>query len=114
MGSCLRYDSISAPTARKNKASFLAEFEPSVLAPVGRDKMSVGRTMEAYVAWGRSEGKYVDRRVSQSRAPPWDKVHERPIGDIKSGPLKTPTGDVKPKKSPAKKANRVSRLPHEP
>ena len=48
-------------TVRKERAKFLAEFDATGINPIERDKVTIGEIVNAYLAWGRSEGKYVDR-----------------------------------------------------
>jgi integrase len=98
--------------ARTTRAKFLAEISTTGHNPVERNKMTIGQAVDAYVAWGKSEGKYVDQHYSQYHAHLRDKVHAMPIADLKPGLLstlkaqllKTPTGNTKPKKNSAKKS----------
>ena len=48
-------------TVRKERAKFLVEFDATGVNPIERDKVTIGEIVDAYLAWGRSEGKYVDR-----------------------------------------------------
>ena len=65
--------------------------------------------MDAYLAWGRSEGKYVDRHYSHN-AHLKNKIHALPVveltpnllSSLKAQLLKTPTGNTKPKKAAGK------------
>jgi integrase len=69
--------------------------------------VTVGQAVEAYLAWGRSEGKYVDQHYSQYATHLRDKIHATPIVNVtpdllsalKGELLKTPAGKVKAKKS---------------
>ena len=66
--------------------------------------------MDAYLAWSRSEGKYVDQHYSQYSAHLKAKIHALPIADLtpnlfsnlKAQLLKTPTGNTKSKKTTGK------------
>ena len=68
--------------------------------------------MDAYLAWGKTEDKFVDQHYSQYAAHLRDKIHATPISDITPGLLstlkaellKTPTGNTKPKKKTGKSA----------
>lgn len=42
--------------------------------------------MDAYLAWGRSEGKYVDQHYSQYRAHIKAKIHALPIAELTPKP----------------------------
>ena len=72
-----------------------------------REKVTTGDLVDAYLAWGRSEGKYVDQHYSQYAAHLKDKIHCLPVveltpnllSNLKAQLLKTPTGNTKPKKS---------------
>ena len=94
-------------TVRKERAKFLAEFDATGINPIERDKVTIGEIVNAYLAWGRSEGKYVDQHYSQYCANPKAKTHALPIADLtpnllsslKAQLLKTPTGNTKPKKA---------------
>jgi integrase len=78
---------------------------------VERELITIGQVVEAYYTWGKSEGKYVDQHYSQYAAHLRDKIQAMPIADLKpdllstlkAQLLKTPTGNTKPKKNPAKK-----------
>ena len=59
---------IRPATARKERAKFLAEFEATGVNPIERDKVTIGDLVDAYLEWGRSEGKYVDQHYSQYNA----------------------------------------------
>ena len=66
--------------------------------------------MDAYLEWGRSEGKYVDQHYSQYNAHLKNKIHALPVveltpnllSSLKAQLLKTPTGNTKPKKAAGK------------
>lgn len=93
-------------TARKARAKFLAEFEATGVNPIERGKVTVGQVVEAYLAWGRSEGKYVDQHYSQYSAHLKAKIHALPVAELspnllsnlKAQLLNTPTGNTKPQK----------------
>ena len=97
-------------TVRKERAKFLAEFDATGINPIERDKVTIGEIVNAYLAWDRSEGKYVDQHYSQYCAHLKAKIHALPIADLtpnllsslKAQLLKTPTGNTKPKKAPKK------------
>ena len=59
----------------KERAKFLAEFDATGINPIERDKVTIGEIVNAYLAWGRSEGKYVDQHYSQYCAHPKAKIH---------------------------------------
>ena len=100
---------IRPATARKERAKFLAEFEVTGVNPINRDKVTIGDLVDAYLAWGRSEGKYVDRHYSHN-AHLKNKIHALPVveltpnllSSLKAQLLKTPTGNTKPKKAAGK------------
>ena len=97
---------IRPSTARKERAKFLAEFEATGVNPIERDKITIGEIVDAYLAWGRSEGKYVDQHYSQYSAHLKAKIHALPVvelnpnllSNLKAQLLKTPTGNTKRKK----------------
>ena len=62
-------------TVRKERVKFLAEFDATGINPIERDKVTIGEIVNAYLAWGRSEGKYVDQHYSQYCAHPKAKIH---------------------------------------
>lgn len=104
---------IRPSTARNERAMFLAEFGATGVNPIERDKITIGEIIDAYVAWGRSEGKYVDQHYSQYSAHLKAKIHGLPVvelttnllSNLKAQLLKTPTGNTKPKKGNAVKAH---------
>ena len=104
-------------TARNERAKFLAELADGI-NPVERNKVTIGQVVDAYHAWGKTEGKYVDQHYSQYKAHLRDKIHALPITDITPGLLstlkaqllKTPTGNTKPKKKTGKTAARPRKL----
>ena len=73
---------IRPTTARTERAKFLAEFEATGVNPIERDKVTVGVIVDDYLAWGRSEGKYVDQHYSQYSAHLKAKVHALPVSDL--------------------------------
>ena len=101
---------IRPATARKERAKFLAEFEATGANPIERDKVTIGDLVDAYLEWGRSEGKYVDQHYSQYNAHLKNKIHALPVveltpnllSSLKAQLLKTPTGNTKPKKATGK------------
>ena len=101
---------IRPATARKERAKFLAEFEVTGVNPIERDKVTIGDLVDAYLEWGRSEGKYVDQHYSQYNAHLKNKLHVLPVveltpnllSSLKAQLLKTPTGNTKPKKATGK------------
>jgi integrase len=98
-------------TARTARAKFLAELADGI-NPIERDKVTIGQAVDAYLAWGKTEDKFVDQHYSQYAAHLRDKIHATPISDITPGLLstlkaellKTPTGNTKPKKKTGKSA----------
>lgn len=101
---------IRPTTARTERARLLAEFEATGVNPIERDKVTVGEIVDAYLVWGRSEGKYVDQHYSQYSAHLKAKVHALPVAELtpnllsnlKAQLLKTPTGNTSPKKATGK------------
>lgn len=97
---------IRPATARKERAKFLAEFEATGVNPIERDKVTIGQVVEAYLAWGRSEGKYVDQHYSQYSAHLKAKIHALPVveltpnllSNLKAQLLNTPTRNTKSQK----------------
>lgn len=97
-------------TARLARSKFLAELADSGCNPIERDKVTIGQAVDAYHAWGRSEGKYVDQHYSQYTTHLRDKIHTMPIGSVTPGLLsalkaqllKTPAGNTKVHKNPNK------------
>lgn len=97
-------------TARLARAKFLAELADSGMNPIERDKVTIGQAVDAYLAWGRSEGKYVDQHYSQYTTHLRSKIHATPIASvtpgllsaIKAELLKTPAGNTKARKNPDK------------
>lgn len=104
-------------TTRKERAKFLAEFEATGINPIERDKVTIGEIVDSYLAWGRSEGKYVDQHYSQYRAHLKAKIHALPIAELtpnllsnlKAQLLNTPTGNTKPKKIISKSKGRAKK-----
>ncbi len=97
---------------KSERAKFIAEIAVTGVNPAARDKVTVGQLVDAYLAWGHSEGKYVDQHYSQYSAHLKAKVHDLPVSDLSSGLLSnlkaellaTPTGNTKLKKSNAAKS----------
>jgi integrase len=93
-------------TARNARAEYLAEIAATGISPMERDKVTVGQAIDAYLAWGRNEGKYVDQHYRQYVAHIQAKIHTTPITEVTPGLLsalkgellKTPIKTVKPKK----------------
>ena len=92
-------------TARDDRAKFLAQLALTGVNPLEREKVTIGQAVDAYLAWGHSEGKYVDQHYSQYAAHLRDKIHATPIVDVTPGLLsalkaellKTPAGNSKRK-----------------
>ena len=100
-------DGVRPQTARTERVKFLAELAITGVNPLERDKVTIGQAVEAYLAWGRSEGKYVDQHYSQYATHLRDKIHATPIVNVTPGLLsalkgellKTPAGNSRAKKS---------------
>ena len=92
---------------QKERAKFLAEIAVTGVNPIEREKVTIGDLVDAYLAWGKSEGKYVSQHYSQYKAHLKDKIHALPVVELtpnllstlKAQLLKTPTGNTKPKKA---------------
>lgn len=101
---------IRPATARRERAKFLAEFEATGVNPIERDKVTIGDLVDAYLEWGKSEGKYVDQHYSQYNAHLKNKIHALPVVELtpnllssfKAQLLKTVTGNTKLKKGTGK------------
>ena len=100
-------------TARNARAEYLAEIASTGISPMERDKVTVGQAIDAYLAWGRSEGKHVNEHYRQYATHIQAKVHTTPIVEVTPGLLsalkgellKTPIKTIKSKKgrtAPAK------------
>ena len=95
---------------QKERAKFLAEIAVTGINPVEREKVAIGDLVDAYLAWGKSEGKYVSQHYSQYKAHLKDKIHALPVVELtpnllstlKAQLLKTHTGNTKPKKATKK------------
>jgi integrase len=93
-------------TARNARADYLSEIAATGVSPMERDKVTVGQAVEAYLAWGRNEGKYVDQHYRQYVAHVKAKIHATPIVEVTPGLLsalkgellKAPIKTAKPKK----------------
>lgn len=72
-------------TVRRERAKFLAEFETTGINPIARDKVTVGQAVDAYHAWGKSEGKYFDTRYLNYNAHLRKRLHTLPISEITPG-----------------------------
>lgn len=91
---------------KSERAKFIAEIAVTGVNPTARDKVTIGQLVDAYLEWGRSEGKYVDQHYSQYSAPLKAKIHDLPVSGLSSGLLSnlkaellaTPTGNTKLKK----------------
>ncbi len=102
---------------QKERAKFLAEIAVTGVTPVEREKVTTENLVDAYLAWGRSEGKYVDQHYSQYAAHLKDKIHCLPVveltpnllSSLKAQLLKTPTGNTKPKKTTGRPTRRGRR-----
>ncbi len=95
--------------AKRERAKFIAEIADTGIDPAARDRVTVGQLVDAYLIWGRSEGKYVDQHYSQYRAHLKAKIHDLPVSDLSAGLLSnlkakllaTPKGNTKSKKNVA-------------
>ncbi|WP_279028315.1 tyrosine-type recombinase/integrase [Bilophila wadsworthia] len=92
---------------KSERAKFIAEIAVTGVNPAARDNVTIGQLVDAYLEWGRSEGKYVDQHYSQYKAHLRAKIHDLPVSELSSGLLSnlkaellaTPTGNTKPKKA---------------
>ncbi len=108
-------EGIRAATVKKEREKFLAEFAITGITAVEREKVTIGEIVDAYLAWGRSEGKYVDQHYSQYSAHLKNKIHALPVveltpnllSSLKAQLLKTLTGNTKPKKATGKPNTKV-------
>ncbi len=99
-------EGVRPPMVKSERAKFIAEIAVTGMNPTARDKVTVGQLVDAYLEWGRSEGKYVDQHYSQYSAHLKAKIHDLPVSDLSSGLLSnlkaellaTPTGNTKLKK----------------
>ena len=99
-------EGVRPPMVKSERAKFIAEIAATGVNPTARDKVTVGQLVDAYLEWGRSEGKYVDQHYSQYSAHLKAKIHDLPVSDLTSGLLSnlkaellaTPTGNTKLKK----------------
>lgn len=99
-------EGVRPPMVKSERAKFIAEIAVTGVNPTARDKVTIGQLVDAYLEWGRSEGKYVDQHYSQYSAPLKAKIHDLPVSDLSSGLLSnlkaellaTPTGNTKLKK----------------
>ncbi len=99
-------EGVRPPMVKSERAKFIAEIAVTGVNPTARDKVTVGQLVDAYLEWGRSEGKYVDQHYSQYSAHLKAKIHDLPVSDLSSGLLSnlkaellaTPTGNTKLKK----------------
>jgi integrase len=102
-------------TARNARAEYLAEIAATGVSPMERDKVTVGQAVEAYLVWGRNEGKYVDQHYRQYVAHVKAKIHTTPIVDVtpdllsalKGELLKAPIKTAKPKKDDKAKSAKL-------
>ena len=99
-------EGVRPPMVKSERAKFIAEIAVTGVNPTARDKVTIGQLVDAYLEWGRSEGKYVDQHYSQYSAHLKAKIHDLPVSDLTSGLLSnlkaellaTPTGNTKLKK----------------
>ncbi len=99
-------EGVRPPMVKSERAKFIAEIAVTGVNPTARDKVTIGQLVDAYLEWGRSEGKYVDQHYSQYSAHLKAKIHDLPVSDLSSGLLSnlkaellaTPTGNTKLKK----------------
>jgi integrase len=104
-------EGVRPQTARNARAEYLREIAVTGISPTERDKVTVGQAIDAYLTWGRSEGKYVDQHYRQYVAHLQAKVHATPITDVtpglltalKADLLKSPIRTAKPKKGDVSK-----------
>ncbi len=102
---------------QKERAKFLAEIAVTGVTPVEREKVAIGDLVDAYLEWGKSEGKSVSQHYSQYQAHLKDKIHSLPVVELtpnllstlKAQLLKTPTGNTKAKKSTGKSKARTGK-----
>ena len=80
-------EGIRPAIVRRERAKFLAEFEASGVNPIIRDKVTVGDVVDAYHAWGKSEGKYIFKTYIQYNAHLRKRLHTLPISEITPGLL---------------------------
>lgn len=66
---------VRRPRSQRSGQSSLPSLMPPASIPIERDKVTIGEIVNAYLAWGRSEGKYVDQHYSQYCAHPKAKIH---------------------------------------
>ena len=59
---------------QKERAKFLAEIAVTGVTPVEREKVAIGDLVDAYLEWGKSEGKSVSQHYSQYQAHLKDKI----------------------------------------
>jgi len=74
-------------TVRRERAKFLAEFETTGINPIARDKVTIGQAVDAYYAWGISEGKYFSGCYPGYNAHLRKRLHTLPISEITPGLL---------------------------
>ena len=99
-------EGVRPPMVKSERAKFIAEIAVTGVNPAARDNVTIGQLVDAYLEWGRSEGKYVDQHYSQYKAHLKAKIHDLPVSDLSSGLLSnlkaellaTPTGNTKSKK----------------
>ncbi|MCX4310840.1 MAG: phage integrase SAM-like domain-containing protein [Desulfovibrio sp.] len=75
-------EGVRPSTARTARAKFLAEFKTTGVNPIEREKITVGQVVEAYLAWGISEGKYIERIYTQYKSHLQARIHSVPIVDL--------------------------------
>lgn len=108
-------EGVRPPMVKSERAKFIAEIAVTGVNPTARDKVTVGQLVDAYLEWGRSEGKYVDQHYSQYSTHLKAKIHDLPVSDLSSGLLSnlkaellaTPTGNTKLKKVTGKSNTRT-------
>ncbi len=108
-------EGVRPPMVKSERAKFIAEIAVTGVNPTARDKVTIGQLVDAYLEWGRSEGKYVDQHYSQYSAHLKAKIHDLPVSDLSSGLLSnlkaellaTPTGNTKLKKVTGKSNTRT-------
>ncbi len=101
---------IRPQTARLARTKFLAEFSDTGENPEERRKMTVGKAIEAYVAWAEATNRSVFSNISQYNMHMKPRLHNVPIGDVTPAMLtnimremlKTPLGTARKEKAKVK------------
>jgi integrase len=85
---------IRPQAVRNARAEYLAEIAATGVSPLERGKVTVGQAIDAYHAWSKSEGKYVDQHYGQYCTHLKAKVHTTPIADVTPGLLSAFKGEL--------------------